>query len=32
MVQRHSIDVDWRHGPIDPMVVHASGGGKSHGW
>jgi hypothetical protein len=31
MVRRHGEDVDWRHAPIDPTAVHASGGGKQHG-
>jgi hypothetical protein len=30
-VQHHGNDVDWRHGLIDPLAVHASGGGKVHG-
>jgi hypothetical protein len=29
MVQRHSIDVDWRHGPIDSMVVESHMDGES---
>lgn len=31
MVRRHGPDYDWRHEPVDPSVVYASGGGKAHG-
>jgi hypothetical protein len=31
MVCRHGPDFDWRHEPVDPSVVYASGGGKAHG-
>jgi hypothetical protein len=31
MVWRHDPDFDWRHEPVDPLVVYASGGGKVHG-
>ena len=31
MVRRHGPDFDWRHEPVDPSVVYASGGGKAHG-
>jgi hypothetical protein len=31
MVQHHGDDADWRHGLINPVVVHASGGGNTHG-
>jgi hypothetical protein len=31
MVRRHSPDFDWRHEPLDPLVVYISGGGKVHG-
>jgi hypothetical protein len=31
MVHRHGHDFDWRHEPVDPSVVYASGGGKAHG-
>jgi hypothetical protein len=32
MVRRHGPDFDCRHAPLDPSVVHASDGGKVHGW
>jgi hypothetical protein len=31
MVRRHGEGFNWREADIDPMVVYASGGGKSHG-
>jgi hypothetical protein len=31
MVCCHGPDFDWRHEPVDPSVVYASGGGKVHG-
>jgi hypothetical protein len=30
-VTPYSDDVDWRHGPIDPVATHVGGGGKKHG-
>ncbi|KAG2583405.1 hypothetical protein PVAP13_6KG201618 [Panicum virgatum] len=32
MIRRHGPDCDWRHMPIDAQAVHASSGGKAHGW
>jgi len=32
MIRRHGENFDWRKGPIDPEALHASGGGKAHGW
>ncbi|KAG2561705.1 hypothetical protein PVAP13_8KG202503 [Panicum virgatum] len=32
MVRRHGENFEWRKGPIDPEALHASGGGKEHGW
>jgi hypothetical protein len=31
MVKRHGEGYDWQHAPLDPVTMHASGGGKTHG-
>jgi hypothetical protein len=28
MVRSHGPDFNWRHEPVDPLVVYSSGGGK----
>jgi hypothetical protein len=32
MVRHHGKGYDWQHTPLDPAVMHASGGRKDHQW